>query len=92
VTARELVVPAPPEDVLPRAALALRRLGARLTRYDAGEGALEARAGRRVLPVVVRLRAVAEGSATRVTIASDTRDWRAIVRQLAAELVGAEWT
>ncbi|OGL17180.1 MAG: hypothetical protein A3F92_12470 [Candidatus Rokubacteria bacterium RIFCSPLOWO2_12_FULL_71_22] len=91
MSARELVVPAPPEDVLRRAVPALRRLGARLTRYDDQHGELEARAGRRLLPVVVRLRASAEGAATRVTITSDVHDWRAIVRQVAAELATSDW-
>jgi len=31
------------------------------------------------------------GAATRVVIDTDRRDWRALVRQLAAELETAEW-
>ena len=88
---RELVVRGAPGEVVYRAALALRRLGARIVRYDAGEATLEARAGRRLLPQVVRVRARPEGDeATRVVIDTDRRDWRALVRQLAAELEAAE--
>ena len=92
MVARELVVRGAPEEVVYRAALALRRLGARIVRYDTGEASLEARAGRRLLPQVVRVRARPEGeAATRVVIDTDRRDWRALVRQLAAELETAEW-
>lgn len=92
MAARELVVPAAPEEVVYRAALALRRLGARITRYDAGGTMLEARAGRRLLPQVVRVSARAEGdTATRVVIQTDRRDWRALARQLAADLEAAVW-
>jgi hypothetical protein len=89
---RELLVPATPEEVVYRAALALRRLGARVIRYDAGAGTLEARAGRRLLPQVVRVRARQEKEgATRVVVETDRTDWRALVRQLAAELAAADW-
>lgn len=89
---RELVVRAAPEDVVYRASLALRRLGARVIRYDARAGTLEARAGRRLLPEVVRVNARPEGEgATRVSIGTDGRDWRALVPQLAADLEAAEW-
>ena len=92
MAARELVVPASPDEVLLRAALVLKRLGARITRYDGEAGTLEARAGRRLLPEVVRLRAAAEGAErTRVAIASDTADWRALVAQLAAALRATPW-
>src|SRR5258708_40337912 len=78
MAARELVVRAAPEDVVHRASLALRRLGARVIRYDARAGTLEARAGRRLLPEVVRVSARSEGEgATRVSIGTDGRDWRA---------------
>jgi hypothetical protein len=45
-----------PEEVLLRGARALRRLGARLTRYDAEEGTLEAQARRGRTAGLVRLR------------------------------------
>lgn len=92
MAARELRLPAAPGDVVLRAALALRRLGARIVRYDAEEGTLEARCGRRLLPETVRLRAVPEGEgAVRVVIETGGTDWRALVRQLAAELEAADW-
>src|SRR5258708_38830482 len=77
MAARELVVRAAPEDVVHRASLALRRLGARVIRYDARAGTLEAPAGRRLLPGVVRVRARPEGEgATRGGIRTDGGDWR----------------
>lgn len=92
MAARELVVPAAPEEVVYLAARALRRLGARITRYDAGAATLEARVGRRLLPQVVRVSARAEGDrATRVVIHTDRRDWRALAGQLAAALQAAAW-
>ncbi len=91
MAARELVLSAPPEEIVYRAALALRRLGARVVRYDAEAGTLEARAGRRVLPETVRVCARTHGGeATRVVIDTEGRDWRALVRQLAAELSSAD--
>ena len=92
MAARELVLPASPDEVLLRAALVLKRLGARITRYDGEAGTLEARAGRRLLPEVVRLHAAADGAErTRVEIASDTADWRALVAKLAAALRATPW-
>lgn len=92
MAARELVLRAAPEEVVYRAARTLRRLGARVVRYDPDEGTLEARAGRRLLPEVVRVRARAEGEgAARVVIGTDRTDWRALVRQLAADLEAAPW-
>ncbi len=87
---RELVLSTAPEEIVRHAARALKRLGARVTRYDAGEGTLEARAGRRLLPETVRLHARPEGEATRVVIDTEGRDWRALVRQLAVELEALE--
>ncbi len=92
MAARELRLPAAPGDVVLRAALALRRLGARIVRYDVAEGTLEARCGRRLLPETVRLHAVSQGEgAVRVVIETGGTDWRALVRLLAAELEAADW-
>jgi hypothetical protein len=49
------VVAGEPSEVLYRTAQALRRLGARLTRYDLDVGTLEARARRLHVEVVVRV-------------------------------------
>lgn len=49
-------VPGVPEEVLLRGARALRRLGARITRYDAEEGTLEAQARRWQTAGLVRFR------------------------------------
>src|SRR5258708_9192151 len=77
MAARELVVRAAPEDVVHRASLALRRLGARVIRYDARAGTLEARAGRRLPPGVVPVTASPAGEgATRVGIGTAARDCR----------------
>ena len=65
----EYVMTGEPDEVLARSAQALRRLGARLTRYDLDEGTLEARARRLHVDVVVRVAVVAEPpGATRVRI------------------------
>jgi hypothetical protein len=58
-----------PGEVLYRSARALRRLGARLIRYDLDEGTLEARAWRLHVEVVVRIAVVADQpAATRLRI------------------------
>ena len=64
------VVSGPPEDALLRSAAALRRMGARLTRYDADALTLEARARRFGLATVIRIAAQQEGEATRLEIES----------------------
>src|SRR5262249_54825546 len=67
---QEVVVPGPPEDVLLRSAAALRRMGARLTRYDAEGLTLEARVRRRGIATVIRVAAKHHGEATRLEVES----------------------
>ena len=74
--AMTVIVAAEPEAALLSSAAALRRLGARITRYDSERGTLEARA-----PSVgiVRVRATAdEGLTTRVDLEGDAR---AVIRR-----------
>jgi NADPH-dependent 2,4-dienoyl-CoA reductase/sulfur reductase-like enzyme len=78
---RDLLVEGGPEEVLLAAAAALRRLGARITRYDADEATLEARLDG---AAAVRLDAVAEGAQrTRLMLESDGRTARRFRRALA---------
>jgi hypothetical protein len=78
---RHLLVEGAPEDVLLASAAALRRLGGRITRYDATEGTVEARFAS---AEAVRLDAVADGEwRTRLALDSDARTARRFRRALA---------
>ena len=81
--AATVFVSADPEAALLSSAAALRRLGARITRYDAEHGTLEAR----ILPAsgVVRLRATPHdgGGTTRVDLEGDARG---VIRRFRAAL------
>jgi hypothetical protein len=57
----EVVVEGEPEDALLRSARALRRMGARVTRFDVDRLALEARLVRWRLALLVRVHGVAAG-------------------------------
>jgi len=83
---RQLLAPAPPDEVLLQGVAVLRAVGARILRYDAEAGALEARVAPWSIPGVVRLTAVAEGAAARVTIESDAPGSRPLLRLLGREL------
>src|SRR5205809_3529467 len=77
---RGLLVEGAPEEVLLAAAAALRRLGGRITRYDAEAATLEARLAS---AAPVRLEAVADGEhRTRLTLESDGRTARRFRRAL----------
>jgi hypothetical protein len=91
-----------PSEVLYRSARALRRLGARLTRYDLDEGTLEARARRLRVEVLVRVAVAADQpGATRLRIEGapaapgrltfGATGW--VVRRLRSEIDGrrGEW-
>jgi hypothetical protein len=68
----ELVVDGDADEVLLRSAAALRRMGARLARYDAETLALEARLARWRLGLVLRVSAVPEGAGrTRLRVAHE---------------------
>lgn len=90
----DLLVSGAPDDVLFRSVTALRRLGARITRYDAEALTLEARIVQRLGAVLVRLRAAeAEPGRTRLAVETDTAlrvPWlghrRSLVRGFAREL------
>ena len=71
--ARDVVVAGSPDEALLASIALLRHLGARITRYDAETGTLEARLLQRWRrPATIRLRAFAEGEqATRVSLESD---------------------
>jgi hypothetical protein len=73
-----VLVAAEPDAALLSTAAALRRLGARITRYDPETGTLEARIAR---TAVVRVRTAAEhGGATRVHLEGDAGARRVIRR------------
>jgi hypothetical protein len=73
-----VVVAAEPDAALLSTAAALRRLGARITRYDPERGTLEARIAR---TTVVRVRTAAEdGGTTRVHLEGDAGARRVIRR------------
>ncbi|MBI1737451.1 MAG: hypothetical protein HYR51_19945 [Candidatus Rokubacteria bacterium] len=78
-----MVIAAEPDAVLLASSAALRRLGARITRYDVEEGTLEARQDGAML----RLTAVADGSGgSQLAIESDAPDGRRLVKRFRAEL------
>jgi glycine/D-amino acid oxidase-like deaminating enzyme len=81
--ARAVLVAAEPDAALLSAAAALRRLGARITRYDSEAGTLEAQ----VPPsATVRVRtAEAEDGATRVLLEGDGAA-RGVIRRFRAAL------
>lgn len=65
------MVTAAPEDALFRSVAALRRMGARITRYDPEACTLEARIAGRV-PAVIRLAATPEAAGARLVVESET--------------------
>lgn len=85
----DILVIAAPEDALFASAVALRRLGARITRYDADDGSLEARTATGAATSVVRIRATAGGDATRLSIEGDGES-RRLIRRFRTELSRSE--
>jgi hypothetical protein len=86
--ARDVLVAAHPDDVLLHSVAVLRRLGARITRYDAEAGTLEARLRRFARPALVRVRveAVPPG-ATRLCVESDALAWAPVFRRFRGDLL-----
>lgn len=86
--ARDVVVAAQPDVALMHSVAVLRRLGARITRYDAEAGTAEARLRRFARPAVIRLRAEAEGdAATRVHVESNALAWAPVFRRFRGDLL-----
>jgi hypothetical protein len=85
-TPRQLLAPDAPDEVLLQGVQVLRAVGARILRYDAEAGTLEARVAPWSIPGVVRLRVVADGPRARVTIESDAPGSRWLVCLLGREL------
>jgi hypothetical protein len=84
---RDVVVAAPPEDVLQHGVAVLRRLGARITRYDIDARTAEARLRRLTRPALIRLRAEPEGeAATRLHVESDALAWAPMFRRFRSDL------
>jgi len=79
--ARDIVVAAQPDEALLASVAVLRHLGARITRYDAEAGTLEARLRRMLRPALICLRTEAQGEATRVSVRSDARAWAPMFRR-----------
>lgn len=89
--AAEVVVAAPPDTVLLHGVAVLRRLGARITRYDGDEGTAEARLRRLTRPALIRLRAeAAGGDATRLHVESDALAWAPMLRRFRGDLLRLE--
>ena len=86
---RDVVVPAQPDEALLASVAVLRHLGARITRYDAEAGTLEARVRRFLRPALIRLRAEPAGVATRVHVESDALAWAPMFRRFCGGLLGA---
>jgi hypothetical protein len=85
---REVVVAAQPDEVLLHSVAVLRRLGARITRYDADAGTAEARLRRFRRPALVRLRVEPEGAgATRLRVESDALAWAPVFRRFRGGLL-----
>jgi hypothetical protein len=88
---RDVVVAADPDDVLRHGVAVLRRLGARITRYDVEARTAEARLRRFARPALVRLRAVPAGAAaTRLHVESDAFGWALMFRRFRGALRGVE--
>jgi len=88
---RDVVVAAQPDEVLLHGVAVLRRLGARITRYDADEGTAEARLRRFARPALIRLHAQAAGSATtRLRVESDALAWAPMFRRFRVDLLTLE--
>jgi hypothetical protein len=86
--ARDVVVAAEPDVVLLHGVAVLRRLGARITRYDAEAGTAEARLRRFARPALVRLQAEAAGPAvTRLHVESDALVWAPMFRRFLGDLL-----
>ena len=86
--ARDVVVAAEPDVVLMHGVAVLRRLGARITRYDAEAGTAEARLRRFTRPAVIRLHAEATGAtATRLRVETDALAWAAMFRRFRGDLL-----
>lgn len=82
----ELLVAGAAAETLLASAAALRRLGARITRYDADAGVLEARVGPPGPDAGLRVRAGEDGDATRLRLESDDAGARPVIRRFRAEL------
>ena len=86
--ARDVVVAAEPDVVLLHGVAVLRRLGARITRYDAEAGTAEARLRRFTRPARIRLHAEAAGTAaTRLRVESDALGWAPMFRRFRGDLL-----
>jgi hypothetical protein len=86
--ASDVVVAAQPEDVLLHGVAVLRRLGARITRYDVEAGTAEARLRRFTRPALIRLRAEVAGvSRTRLHVESDAVVWGPVFRRFRGDLL-----
>jgi hypothetical protein len=83
---RDLIVAAEPDAVLLHGVAVLRRLGARVTRYDVEEGTAEARLRRWPRPALVRLRVEAEGGGTRLHVESDGLGWPLLFRRFRGDV------
>jgi hypothetical protein len=82
-----LVVAADADEALLASAAALRRLGARITRYDLAAGALEARRIATDATATISIRAVPEtGHGTRLAVESDAADSPAVFRRFRSAL------
>ena len=80
--ARDVVVRAEPDEVLLASVAVLRRLGARIVRYDGDAGTLEARLRRFWRTASIRLRAESDGAGvTRLRVESDALGWGGVFRR-----------
>ena len=83
-----MIVAAQPDEVLQHGVAVLRRLGARITRYDLEEGTAEARLRRLTRPALIRLRAEAQGdAATCLHVESDALAWAPVFRRFLGDLL-----
>jgi hypothetical protein len=87
VRAHDVVVTAQPDAALLASVAVLRHLGARITRYDAEAGTLEAHVRRLFRPALIRLRAEAEGERTRLRVESDALAWSPMFRRFRGGLL-----
>ena len=83
---RQLLAPAAPDEVLLQGVAVLRAVGARIVRYEAEAGTLEATVAPWSVTGVVRLTAVVDGTGARVRIDREAPGSGPLLRLLEREL------
>jgi tRNA A22 N-methylase len=84
---RDVVIDTRPDEALLASVAVLRHLGARIIRYDVEAGTLEATVRRFRRSALIRLRADADGTGTRLIVESDALGWTPMFRRFRGALL-----